>query len=138
MRARWWQASVYAVLEDVALRQMLSNTYYSTGLAVAMSTAIFIGDLNTPLGVAAGVLYLLPVFIASRIPGLVPTLLIAGGCSGLVILGLHYSPPGADSGQVLMNRALALLVIGSAVFILTSRKQAELGRLLALKEELDA
>lgn len=107
------------------MSQTRPKLYLFVGLAVATSATIFVVDIDTPLGIAVGVTYFIPVFLVSRIRSLYPIVFIAGGCSILVILGLHYSPMGADIWQVWMNRALSLLVIWSAAYFFTKRNQAE-------------
>ncbi len=94
------------------------------GCVVLLSALIFIIDLNLSLGVAAGVAYILPVLVASRIPGNQFVILTAVVCTGLTTMGLYYSPAGGEMWQVLQNRALSLFVIWTATWFRIAEKKA--------------
>ncbi len=89
-------------------------------------TAIFICDVYTPLGIADGVLYDLPLLMTLWLRGKHSTLLMAAGASLLVILGGYLSPHSAVVvWMVLANRIMALLVIWSVALLVLQRKAVE-------------
>ncbi len=66
------------------------------------------------------------MFIASRLPGINAVIFTALTCTGLVILGLIYSPKGATEWlPVILNRDLAFFVIWTAVWFINDRKRYE-------------
>ena len=98
------------------------------GLSLASASlmlAIFLLDINLPLGVAAGVPYLAPILISSWVPGRRFVFIIASICSILTILGYFYSPPGGIPWVVLVNRFLALFVIWLTTALILSSKKWE-------------
>ncbi len=91
-----------------------SNRIYLTGSIATLCALIFYVDLRIPLGVAAGVPYLLPVLVSTRLPGTKAPIWVALLCTVLTVLGFYYSAEGGLLWQVLFNRALALFVIWTA------------------------
>lgn len=92
-------------------------------IAASLTIAIFLLDVNLPLGVAAGVPYLAPVLLSLWVPnrGFVIVTALAG--SILTIIGYFASPPGGIHWIVLVNRFLALFAIWlTAALILVSKK----------------
>ena len=85
--------------------------------ALALALLIFGLDINTPLGVAGGIPYVAVVLLALWVAfPFAPWIL---GMLGIVLtsLGLWLSPPGGLWWHVLTNRGLAVLAIGSTMFI---------------------
>ena len=107
------------------MQSILQNRRFCTGLIVALCLLIFTVDLSIPLGLSISVFYLLPVFIAKRIPGVQAIIWTACVCTGLTTFGLYYAPEAGEMWQVLGNRALALFVIWAAAWFNTERKQVE-------------
>ncbi len=85
--------------------------------------AVFIGDLVLPLGVAAGVPYVVAVLISFGVPGRRATLAVASICTILTIVGYYVSTPAGMHWMVLTNRGLAIGVIWISAFLLIERKR---------------
>ena len=77
---------------------------------IGLTTGLFFVDLSLPLGVAAGVPYLLCILWASRI-GTRQVWMTAIATSLLVMLGYALSPDSGEAWKVIMNRGLALMAI---------------------------
>ena len=94
--------------------------------------AVFIIDLQLPLGIAIGVLYVIPVLISLGGRSERLTYGIAFLCTLLVIIGLYKSVPDADLWKVLLNRTLAFLVIWvtASLGLLNKRKDRRLGTII--------
>lgn len=86
--------------------------------------AVMAVDLLLPLGVAAGVPYIIPIFLAGIVGRGRPVILIAVLCTCLTLLGFLVSPEGGEIWKVIANRALAILVIWMAAAFY-SRREAE-------------
>jgi signal transduction histidine kinase len=97
----------------------------------AVATGIFIVDVaSLPLGVAAGVAYVVVVLIALRLPKWQHSLIVAGGVSVLTVLGFLLSEPAGIPWMVVANRLLALFAIwltaiGGSWLVFTKRKKSE-------------
>jgi signal transduction histidine kinase/CheY-like chemotaxis protein len=87
------------------------NAAWPILVLIGLTTGLFFVDLSLPLGVAAGVPYLLCILWASRIRGTRQVLMTAIATSLLVILGYALSPDGGEAWKVIMNRGLALMAI---------------------------
>lgn len=90
-------------------------------LLVALSAVIFWIDWHLPLGVAAGVPYVSVVLLAMWLPGRRAIILVALGCSILVLLGYVISAAEGIPWMVLANRFLALFAIWSATYLSMGR-----------------
>jgi K+-sensing histidine kinase KdpD len=101
-------------------RQTLLRTspWWMLPVCFLLTTAIFIMDLNIPLGVAGGILYIVPVLLFSLLP-FGPAIFVVGlVCSILIISGLYYSPKiDFVTWKVLANRSLAIFVIWVTVIL---------------------
>ena len=92
-------------------------------LAAGLSAAIFAADLKLPLGIAGGVPYVAVVLMGWWFPRRIHIFVLAAICSVLTAAGYVYSPEGAPSWIVLVNRSLALFAIGvTAALLFTARK----------------
>ncbi len=81
-------------------------------ICAALSISIFIVDIaSLPLGVAAGVAYVVVVLLALWLSHWKYTLFVAGGVSVLTILGFLFSEPAGVPWMVIVNRVLALAAI---------------------------
>ncbi len=90
----------------------------------AITFALFVGDLVTPLGVAAGMPYVIVVLLAAR-PGLRRLVYEAAIVTTLLTcVGVLFSPPGGEPWVVAFNRVLAILVIWATAMLSTQLMQA--------------
>jgi len=78
---------------------------------VALALAIFIVDLQIPLGVAGGVPYILVILVSLWFKKPYIVIVLAIVCSFLVLLGYYFSPPGGEFWKVITNRLLAIFAI---------------------------
>jgi diguanylate cyclase (GGDEF)-like protein/PAS domain S-box-containing protein len=92
-------------------------------LALAV-TAVFIADLLLPLGVAAGVPYVVPVLVSLYAPGRRTTITVACICTFLTFIGYHFSTPAETHWTALTNRGLAVGAIWACAFLSIERKRA--------------
>ncbi len=90
------------------------------GLIIA---AVFAVDLLLPLGVAAGVPYIVPVLLSRRSPARRVTLVVAIICTLLTVAGYFMSLPSGIHWMVLANRGLAIGAIWACAFLLLERKR---------------
>lgn len=90
----------------------------------AVGLFIFGLDLFLPLGVAVGVLYVVPVLLSLWLPSRIHTMAIAGVSTALTLVGYAFSP----SGLVwigLLNRVLTVALIWAVMLVVLLRKRAE-------------
>ncbi len=92
-------------------------------VCLLLATGIFIIDTLIPLGVAAGVMYILIVLISLWSKNGKTTFYMAMMGSILTILGLYSSPPGGELWKVLMNRSLSLFAIWVVTILSIQRKK---------------
>ncbi|HZC81164.1 MAG TPA: hypothetical protein VE222_05505, partial [Nitrospiraceae bacterium] len=78
---------------------------------IGLTAGIFVLDLVTPLGWADGFLYLIPLVLLFRLPQQHLMVGFAALCSGLIILGWLFSPPGGSPGPVTYNRSISIAVL---------------------------
>ncbi len=90
------------------------------GLIIA---TVFTVDLVLPLGVAAGIPYIVAVLVSLRAPGRGPTIAVAIICTVLTIVGYYASAPAGTHWMVLTNRGLAIGAIWISAFLLIERKR---------------
>lgn len=105
------------------------STEFSRSIALGLGvliTVLFALDLSLPLGVAAGVPYLLAVLWSRELPGRHSTFMIAVLCSGLTVVGYVLSPAGGEEWKVLVNRGLALFAIWATAILSMRWKEAEI------------
>jgi hypothetical protein len=100
-----------------------SHTWLLAGL-VALNVTVFILDLLLPLGVAVGMLYVIPIFISLWYPERRHTLVAAMTGTLLAVAGFVFS-----SGGILwmgvFNRTLTLTLIWATAGVVLLRKRAE-------------
>lgn len=92
---------------------------------VALAVAIFMVDLLVPLGVAMGVLYVVPILIALRSPQPRFVFGAALACTILTILGFILGPPGGILWMGIANRALSIFAIWVTAILSLQQKEAE-------------
>ncbi|MFH0822852.1 MAG: hypothetical protein V2B18_08870, partial [Pseudomonadota bacterium] len=86
---------------------------------------IFLFDLAVPLGVAIGVLNIVPVLLSLWGPERQRTYDLALLGSALIVLGYLLSPPGGSIWQSLSNRSLSILAVCSTALLVLQRKALE-------------
>ncbi len=105
---------------------------------VALTLALFVVDVQVPLGVAIWLPYVAVVLLSLWLPGRRYPYLITAACSALTIAGLFLSPPGGAMWMAVVNRSLAIGAFWvTAVVGLAARRSGELERTnTALKKRL--
>jgi hypothetical protein len=90
-----------------------------------LALAIFVVDLNIPLGVAGGVPYIIVILVSlgSRKSRVVIDLAMM--CTFLTLLGFYFSPAGGELWQVISNRFLALSAIWVTTILALKWKRSE-------------
>lgn len=94
--------------------------------AATYAAAVFLFDIATPLGVAAGVLYVVLVLMGLSFarPGAI--LVLAGIATVLTVAGYFVSPAAvSDLWVVIANRTIALVAIWSVALVACKRRAAE-------------
>ena len=91
-------------------------------ICLIMSMAIFVIDTSTPLGVAAGVPYMLVVLTSLWSPSKKLIYIVAFSVSILTVLGIYSSPSGGELWKVLFNRAIALFAIWTTASLSMQRQ----------------
>ncbi len=85
---------------------------FCVGIALVLSTlAILLVDFYTELGVATGVLYVIPIALCYFIGGMRTVLWTTIAASILILAGYWISPSGSEAWKVIANRILSLFVI---------------------------
>ena len=82
-------------------------------------------DLSLPIGVTAGIVYLLFVFCALWVARETAAFVFAGISTLLIVLGYFASPDGGIPWIVLTNRSLAIAALWIAAVLVYFRKRAE-------------
>jgi hypothetical protein len=91
----------------------------------ALCLIILLIDLAVPLGVAVGVLYIVPVLLSMWYPKRNATYVLAVVGSALIVAGYLLSPQGGPTWQSLSNRALSILAVWSTAILVLQRKALE-------------
>jgi PAS domain S-box-containing protein len=108
--------------------------------AVVLMAALFVLDLQTPIGLAVWLPYMGVILLTLAVPGRWPALAAAAGCSVLTMAGLFW-PQSPDPIELsLINRSLAvvtfwLTAVGGLAVRRTAALRATNERLLAEIEE---
>lgn len=96
--------------------------------AACIAAAVFAFDLSVPLGVAAGVPYVMLVMVGNCLPKPSHTYHLAVVATVLTVGGYLMSPEGSKEWMVLTNRGLAILVIWMTALLIASRARTRLIR----------
>lgn len=104
-------------------------------LCGTISSLIFLADLSTAHGIAAGIPYVTVVLISLWSPRRFFTLFVAFCCSMLIITGLIYSADKAMFSQELFDRFLAIFTIWATAFLTLMRKYDAARREKAIAEK---
>jgi len=92
---------------------------------ILIATAVFILDLQLPLGVADGVLYVALVLIGLRTRSKNFVLFSAISGTALILIGFYLSPEGGELWKVLANRALSAFTLWMTAILCLWQIQAE-------------
>lgn len=108
-------------------------------ILIACSCAgVFIMDMLVPLGYAGGVAYLFPMLLTAYFPSFRGVQITAAVCIMLTLLGLFLSSPGTGLlWAVLMNRALAVLVICSCAWFIKDKMDSDRKLEAVTQKQLD-
>ena len=87
--------------------------------------AVFIIDLQIPLGVAGGVPYILVILVSLWSPKPRFVIALAIICSILTLLGFYFSPSGGELWKVISNRFLAIFAIWTTAILALKWKLRE-------------
>lgn len=93
----------------------------------------FLIDLLVPLGVAIGVLYIIPIMLSMWTSRREATLILAIVTSLLVLAGYLFSPPGPSAWQSIINRGLSLLAVWVTAALVAQRQSMEVRRERAVR-----
>lgn len=105
---------------------MKINDNLLSTLFFIMLMAVFVFDLMTPLGVAAGTPYGIAVLCTLWVKRTQVTYVVAVSGILLTIIGFYLSPEIVSSmTAVLINRTLAIIIITSSAFLVIQRKNAD-------------
>lgn len=113
-----WRRSLSRLRQGEARRDIVV-------LGALLTVAIFGMDLMLPLGIAGGVPYIAPVFLAMWLPDRRLIVGVAAICTVLTAAGLWLSPLGADMAVAIPNRLLAIAAIWTVAFLALQRKRFE-------------
>jgi hypothetical protein len=94
-------------------------------LTFLLISAIFVFDLMIPLGVAVGVLYIIPLLIALSGSSRTWCLAVAGICTALIAAGAVLSTPQAPFWLILSNRFLSTLTLWVTLVLAVQYKMAQ-------------
>jgi PAS domain S-box-containing protein len=102
------------------------------GLIVALIIGIFAIDVVTPLGVAASILYLIPLALTLWLAEWRAPFIVAGIAGLLTVVASFLSPPG-DLSRAVMNRSFIMVMIISIAIVVWNVKTNR----AALKREIE-
>ena len=94
-------------------------------LSIVLMLAIFVIDLQLPLGVAGGVPYIAVILLSLWHPSDRYIALQVIACSILIVAGYYLSPQGGELWQVLVNRFLALFAVWITALFAVMWKRSE-------------
>ncbi len=109
---------------DTSPKDKRSDMLVLAACIVSLAVIIFI-DTLTPVGVAIGVMYIVPVGLTMFSSGKRMTYAVALASSVLDPLGYFIAPPGAGPYYALFNRSIALIAIWVMAVLIVQRKNAE-------------
>jgi len=104
-------------------RSVLLRFWVFSGLIII----ICVTDIVVPLGIAVGVLYIVPVLLSLWYypKERQNTYILALVSSALIVVGFLFSPPGGSVSESLSNRALSILAVWSTAVLVIQRKTLE-------------
>lgn len=90
-----------------------------------MTLGVFLLDVTTPPGHETWLLYLLPLWVSSRLDWPEAPVRYAAVCAILIATGLWLGRPDVDLPMAMFNRALGASMIWGAASLLSQRRKAE-------------
>jgi hypothetical protein len=103
-------------------------------LVAALIGVVCVSDFFIPLGVAVGVLYIVPVLATLWVAGRGITMGAASSATFLIILKFVIAPQSGIPWMVLSNRAISVFVVWATALLVLQRKHNE----QTLSEQKDA
>lgn len=103
---------------------LLENKYFLTSVSVFIALVILGIDLNIPLGVAAGVLYVFVILISAQLNHIKALLAFGVLCTLFIIIGFFYSTEGGNTLDGSVNRILSILAVWTTVWLSFSNQAA--------------
>lgn len=85
------------------------------GVTLVLVLAIFLLDILTPAGILVPLLYTVPLLFALMIPDRRFFLSVVAVATLLTPLGFYFSPPGGIAWMGILNRTMAIIVLGVTV-----------------------
>ena len=92
----------------------MNNFYFLQALFA--SVLIFILDLQLPLGIAAGVLYVLPILLMHMEKDSRKIYTVVALSIFLIIIGIYFSPPSDEAWKAYVNRLISIAVILASAY----------------------
>ena len=111
--------------------QQPANPIITSALILTVAL-VFLSELYTALGITVWVLYLIPLVLSYLTWNPAFPLIIGGGVSILMIVGLVISPAGIDPAVAVMNRSMGIV---TALALAALGHQFISGRLAVKREE---
>jgi len=94
-------------------------------LVAALIGGVCVADFGIPLGVAVGVLYIVPVLATLWVAGRGITMGAAGAATFLIILKFALAPQSGIPWMVFSNRAISVFVVWATALLVLQRKRNE-------------
>jgi signal transduction histidine kinase len=113
------------------------RSFAGTLAIIAIAALLFAVDLFLPLGVAAGIPYVVVVLLAACLSRPRMPLHMAALCTLLTIAGGFWSPQGGVLWMGITNRALGIAMLWITAILVLRRRRAE-ERLRQVNQDLDA
>lgn len=89
------------------------------GAVAALTAAVFVADIFTPLGVTPWILYVLPLILLFGFSGGKHLPHFAAVVTGFIALGHFLSPPGAPAAYSAFNRTAGIIALWIIVWLLS-------------------
>ncbi len=99
------------VMSDTQILPQNQSTHRHMMVIVLLILLALTIDVMTPLGVALGVLYILPLLVTLSLQNTRLTLMVALTASFLILLGYGVSPEGGELWKVVGNRTMCILAV---------------------------
>ncbi|WP_447968225.1 PAS domain-containing protein [Nitrospira sp. M1] len=116
--------------------QPTGRTVQDVGLSLLLLIGASTADLLTPLGVATGVLYVLPIVATLKLNSSQTTWIFAVISTLLIFMGWWQSPIGGNVWKVSVNRIISILAVWMTAFIVTRGIRTSLLQVLHRRNEL--
>jgi PAS domain S-box-containing protein len=112
-------------MDDLFLWQARGDNSKMLPAIFLMTLGVFLLDVTTPLGHEIWVLYLIPLWISSRLDWPEALVRYAAVCTILLAAGVWLGRPGVDLSMAIFNRALGVSMIWGVTVLLLQRRKAE-------------